>query len=98
MNKNQFYKVKINSKLFKGNWNYGEIFIKGRLKEKYCFTNICHPSMGNNELRPVLIMQRLILFIKTKKLHRIIFIPETIGAIIFLKKFKTLKKSWQDLF
>ena len=28
MNKNQFYKVKINSKLFKGQLNYGEILFK----------------------------------------------------------------------
>ena len=98
MNKNQFYKVKINSKLFKGQLNYGEIFIKGRLKREILFsTNICHPSMGNNELSgPVLAMQ-LANFISEKQRkfsYRIIFIPETIGAIIFLKKnLKTLKKN-----
>ena len=98
MNKNQFYKVKINSKLFKGQLNYGEIFIKGKLKNEILFsTNICHPSMGNNELSgPVLAMQ-LANFISEKQRkfsYRIIFIPETIGAIIFLKKnLKTLKKN-----
>ena len=103
MNKNQFYKVKINSKLFKGQLNYGEIFIKGRLKREILFsTNICHPSMGNNELSgPVLAMQLAnFIYRKQRKFsYRIIFIPETIGAIIFLKKSKTLKKIfWQDLF
>ena len=98
MNKNQFYKVKINSKLFKGQLNYGEIFIKGRLKREILFsTNICHPSMGNNELSgPVLAMQLAnFIYRKQRKFsYRIIFIPETIGAIIFLKKnLKTLKKN-----
>ena len=98
MNKNQFYKVKINSKLFKGKLNYGEIFIKGKLKREILFsTNICHPSMGNNELSgPVLAMQLAnFIYEKQRKFsYRIIFIPETIGAIIFLKKnLKTLKKN-----
>jgi len=98
MDKNLIYKVKINSKLFKGKLNYGEIFIKGKLKKEILFsTNICHPSMGNNELSgPVLAMQLANLIYKKKRKfsYRIIFIPETIGAIIFLKKnIKTLKKN-----
>ena len=45
------YKIKIDSKLFKGQLNYGELIIPGKLKKEiFLSTYICHPSMANNEL------------------------------------------------
>ena len=49
--KNNNYRVFINSKFKKGLMNYGELFLKGKSKKEIFFsTNICHPSMANNEL------------------------------------------------
>ena len=45
------YKAYIDSKFINGKLNYGEIYIKGKLKKEILIsTNICHPSMANNEL------------------------------------------------
>ena len=45
------YKVVIKSSLFKGELNYGEMFIKGKSdKEILLSSYICHLSMANNEL------------------------------------------------
>ena len=94
--KNQFdtlekgiYKVVINSKLFKGEMNYGEILIPGlEKKEIFLSSYICHPSMANNELSGPTVLTYLIKWIKKIKQRRytfrIIFIPETIGSISYL--------------
>ena len=48
---NGTYKVLIESALFNGELNYGELLIKGKSnKEIFLSTYICHPSMANNEL------------------------------------------------
>ena len=66
--KNSIYHVRIDSRLFNGKLNYGEILIKGKRKKEVLFsTNICHPSLGNNEISgPVLAMQ-LANFLQKKK-------------------------------
>ena len=49
--KNGNYTVKIDTSFKKGVLNYGEIYIKGKSKKEiFLSTNICHPSMANNEL------------------------------------------------
>ena len=97
--KDKFF-VKINSSFNKkGNLTYGELFIKGKSeKEILISTNICHPSMANNELSGPLVAIALIkYFSKYKKLSksiRFLFIPETIGSIAYIKKnFKNLRKN-----
>ena len=89
--KNNKYKVFIDSHFKKGSLKYGEIYLKGKQnKEILITTNICHPSMGNNELSgPVvsLSIARWLKKIKNKQFsYRILFLPETIGAIGYLKK------------
>ncbi len=96
--KNKRYKVKIDSKHFTGKLNYGEIFLKGKSKNEILFTcNICHPSMANNELSGPLLVASLAHYLKNKKTnlsYRFVFIPETIGAIVYIKKnLKNLKKN-----
>jgi aminopeptidase-like protein len=90
LNKKSKYKVKIDSRHFKGKLNYGEIFIKGKVKKEILFScNICHPSMANNELSGPILVAALAHFLKKKKhyySYRFIFIPETIGAIVYIKK------------
>ena len=97
--KKQRYKILINSKFEKGHLNYGELLIKGSSKKEILLsTYICHPSMANNEVSgPVLLtaLSQYILSLKNRYYsYRIIFIPETIGSIIYIKKnFKKLKKN-----
>ena len=85
------YKVKIDSELKHGNLTYGEIKLKGNSeKEIFLSTYVCHPSMANNELSGPVVTTALIKFIKSLKnrkySYRIIFIPETIGSIMYISK------------
>ena len=88
--KNGIYEIFIDSKLFKGSLTYGELIIKGRSnKEIFLSTYVCHPSMANNELSGPAVTTFLAKWIKKKKrnfTYRIIFIPETIGSILYLSK------------
>ncbi len=86
------FKVFIDSSLNnKGNLTYGEFIIKGKSKQEILIsTYICHPSMANNELSgPIVSMSLMSYYQKIKNLNktiRFIFIPETIGSIIYLHK------------
>ena len=70
--------------------NYGELIIKGKSKKEIFFsTYVCHPSMANNELSGPCVMTYVSKWISQKInryfTYRIIFIPETIGSISYLK-------------
>ncbi|WBA07882.1 DUF4910 domain-containing protein [Salinivibrio kushneri] len=90
-------RVKIESELFDGVMNYGELLIQGSSKEEVLLsTYICHPSMANNELSgPVLAVELAKLIQNMKDLrytYRILFLPETIGSIAYLSKnFKVMR-------
>ena len=97
--KNGLYDVLIQSKFKKGFLNYGEIIIPGKSKEEILIsTNICHPSMGNNETSGIVVTTALAQWLSKLKnrryTYRIIFIPETIGSVayIFLNKSKLKKR------
>lgn len=93
------YEVFIDSKLFDGSLSFGELIIKGELdKEIFISTYVCHPSMANDNLSgptvTTFIAKWLLSLKKRKYTYRIIFIPETIGSIAYLKKnFKLMKKN-----
>lgn len=92
------YKVVIDSNIFKGKLNYGELLIKGKSKKEILLsTYICHPSMANNEISGITVLTYLSKYISLKKnyfTYRIIFIPETIGSIIYIcKNLQLLKKN-----
>ena len=93
------YRVVINSEFKKGRLKYGEIILHGKSKKEVLFsTNICHPSMANNELSGPAVLVGLVKFLQTQKklkyTYRIIFVPETIGALTFLKKnLRNLKRN-----
>ena len=96
--KKGIYKIHIDTKLKKGVINYGELIIKGKSKKEILLsTYICHPKMANNEISGISVLTYLSKWILSKKRnfsYRIIFIPETIGSIAYIKKnFKTLKNN-----
>jgi len=83
-------KVKIDSNFKKGNLIYGELLIKGKSKKEILIsTYICHPSMANDNLSGVILCAHLSKFILSLKnrywSYRIVFLPETIGAIAYCK-------------
>lgn len=84
------YYVFIDSELKNGFLTYGELIIPGKSKKEiFLSTNICHPSMANNELSgPVVttFLAKWILKEPRKYTFRIIFIPETIGSLAYLSK------------
>ncbi len=92
------YEVVIDTRLFDGVLNYGELIIPGNSKkEVFLSTYICHPSMANNELSGPTVLTFLSKWLanseKLKYTYRIIFAPETIGAIAYLSKnLKNMKK------
>jgi aminopeptidase-like protein len=95
------YEVCIESELFLGSLTYGEYLIKGSSqKEVLISTYVCHPSMANNELSGPCVstyLARWLNSLKERKYsYRIIFIPETIGSIVYLSK--NLDRLKRDVF
>lgn len=85
------YEVVINSSLFNGVLNYGELIIEGEGDEEVFLSSyICHPSMANNELSGPTVLTFLSKWLEDLKMrrytYRIVFIPETIGSITYLSK------------
>ena len=83
------YHVHIDSKLFDGVLNYGEVIVPGQTEKEIFFsTYVCHPSMANNECSGPALTAKLIKYVrslpKRKYTYRFIFIPETIGSITYL--------------
>ena len=85
------YTVVIDSKLFAGQLNYGELILPGETDEEiFISTYVCHPSMANNELSGIAVATYLAKWLSELKVrrytYRFIFIPETIGSITYLSK------------
>ena len=86
------YHAVIDSELKEGFLNYGELILPGKsIKEVFISTYICHPSMANNEISGPVVTTALAQWLdslkkKRRYTYRIIFIPETIGSIVYLSK------------
>lgn len=93
------FKVVIDSRLFDGVLNYGEMIIPGSSKEEILFsTYICHPSMANNELSGPVIATAIAHWLESLKsrkyTYRLLFLPETIGSLYYLSRnLETLKNN-----
>lgn len=85
------YRAYIDSKFSKGSLTYGEVLIPGKSDKEIVFScYVCHPSMCNDNLSGVSVATKLAQTLsKMENLYysyRILFIPETIGAITWLSK------------
>lgn len=85
------YEIYIDSSHTSGSMTYGEVVIPGSGdSEVLLSTYICHPSMANNELSGIAVAIRLSKWLSSVKnlthTYRILFLPETIGAITYLSQ------------
>jgi len=96
--KSKKYKVLIDSTFTKKGLEYGEKLFTGRCKKEIIFsTYICHPNLGNDNFSGIILNTLIGNYLNKKKLnysYRLIFIPETIGSIYYIKNnLNRLKKN-----
>lgn len=82
------FEVVVDSELKPGSLTYGETLIAGDSKQEIlvsCY--ICHPSMANDSLSGVLLTAFLARALRERKerrfSYRVVFVPETIGAVAY---------------
>lgn len=93
------YRVVVDTSLAPGVLNYGELRVPGETSDEVFFsTYVCHPSMANNELSgPAVVaaLGRWLQSLPNRRLsYRLVFVPETIGALVYLSRhLDALKKN-----
>ncbi len=98
-NEDDEYEVFIDSKFQDGSLSVGELLIGGKSTKEYLISSyICHPSQANDSLSGVILsafLAKELLKIKDtlEYSYRIIFVPETIGAISYMSNNETEMKS-----
>ena len=84
------YEVLIDSSLEQGSLTYGEYLHRGTTDaEVLLSTHICHPSMANDNCSGISLLTMLarrLVGRKTRYSYRFVFVPGTIGAIVWLSR------------
>lgn len=82
------YEVKIDSTLEDGTLTYAELFVPGDSDEEVLLScHICHPSLCNDNLSGIALATFLaehLLGSPRRRSYRLLFIPGTIGSIVWL--------------
>ena len=82
------YRAVIDSELKPGSMSYAELVLPGEVEDEiFLSTYVCHPSMANNELSGPMVATGLARWLMNQPnrhyTYRIVFTPESIGAITY---------------
>ena len=84
------YEVCVDTSLEPGSLTYGEVLIPGASDEEVLLsTHVCHPSLANDNLSGIALLTFLGRVLRARSLrysYRLLFIPGTIGSIVWLAR------------
>jgi aminopeptidase-like protein len=84
------YHVRVDTTLAPGSLTYGEAALAGTSGQEFLIsTYACHPSLGNDNLSGIILWTLLLRELRARKLrhsYRFVIVPETIGALAWLRR------------